>query len=190
MAAEDSAMNSDDTSIRRGPRLGVDVGEARVGLAASDPDGILATPVDTLARDHSVTFSVLHGTIEFRGENASWPTDILRIRDEVVDRCAQVVYVGLPRHLSGAEGQASAAARGYAHALADAIAPVPVRLVDERMTTVTAHRALSAAGRSTRNHRSVVDQVAAVEILQWALDVERSQGRRAGEVIAVSVNGE
>ncbi|WP_246046119.1 Holliday junction resolvase RuvX [Rarobacter faecitabidus] len=163
--------------------MGVDVGQVRIGLASSDPDGLIATPVETVLRDQSVTFSELSGRISPGGMIASWPADIRRIGDEVAQRGAEVVYVGLPRHLSGAEGQASVAARDYAYVLAVHIAPVPVRLVDERMTTVSAHRALSAAGRSRRKHMSVVDQVAAVEILQGALDFERSTLRRAGELV-------
>jgi putative Holliday junction resolvase len=105
----------------------------------------------------------------------------VRIAAEVRDRFAAVVYVGLPRHLSGSEGSASQSARVYAGALASLIAPVPVRLVDERMSTVSAHHALHASGRSGRRHRQVVDQAAAVVILQSALEAERAGGSRAGE---------
>ncbi len=181
-----SDSGGDDAVVGRGVRLGVDVGQARVGLAASDPDGLLATPIATLRRDHSVTFPAERGTIGGQGQATQWPEDIAQIVTEVVERRAEVVYVGLPRHLSGAEGQASGAVRKYAHLLAQAVAPATVRLVDERMTTVTAHRVLHAAGRSSRHHRKVVDQVAAVEILQLALDLERSRGQRAGELVAVS----
>jgi putative holliday junction resolvase len=155
--------------VVRGVRLAVDVGSVRVGLASSDPDGLIATPVETLARDAA------------RPRSGQLPSDIAAIVREVGDRCAALVYVGLPRHLSGKEGAASAAARAYAVALAHAVAPVPVRLVDERMSTVTAHQALQASGRSGRRHRQVVDQAAAVVILQSALDAERATGRRPGE---------
>ena len=153
--------------VTRGVRLAVDVGSVRVGLAASDPDGLIATPVATLARGS------LH--------DGSRATDVQRIAQEVRDRAAALVYVGLPRHLSGAEGAAAAAARAYAGSLAREVAPVQVRLVDERMTTVAAHRALTASGRAGRKHREVVDQAAAVVILQDALDAERATGRRPGE---------
>jgi putative Holliday junction resolvase len=146
--------------VVRGPRLAVDVGTVRVGLAVSDPDGLIATPVATLARGSG---------------------DVAAIVAETRERGAQTVYVGLPRHLSGAEGASAAAARAYAVTLASAVAPVPVRLVDERMSTVSAHRALTAAGRPGRRHRAVVDQAAAVVILQDALDAERATGRRPGE---------
>jgi putative holliday junction resolvase len=159
--------------IVRGPRLGVDVGSVRVGLAASDPDGLIATPVETLARDTRKPAA---------GQSSR---DIAEIVREVRERGAQCVYVGLPRHLSGAEGASSEAARAYAVWLAQAVAPVMVRMVDERMSTVSAHQALQASGRSGRRHRQVVDQAAAVVILQYALDAERATGRRPGEPVVV-----
>jgi putative Holliday junction resolvase len=155
-----------DAPLGRGPRLAVDVGTVRVGLAGSDPDGLIATPVETLARDDA------------------GGRDLARIVDEVQDRGAKVVYVGLPRLLSGAEGASAQAARAYAGRVARAVAPVPVRLVDERMTTVSAHRSMRESGRPGRKQRAVVDQVAAVIILQTALDAERRTGERAGELAA------
>ena len=151
----------------RGARLGVDVGKARIGLAASDPDGLIATPVETVPR-------VLDAT---RADSA----DVRAIAAHVEDRFAAVVYVGLPRHLSGKEGAATADARAFAVRLALAVAPVPVRMVDERMSTVTATSQLRAAGRKAKSHRPVIDQAAAVIILQSALDAERAAGTRAGE---------
>jgi putative Holliday junction resolvase len=163
--------------LPRGARVGVDVGSVRVGLAASDPDGIVATPVETVPRD------VAGWTRYTRQPGAPLPADVARIAAEVADRFAAVVYVGLPRHLSGREGSASEAARVYAEALASAVVPIPVRLVDERMSTVSAHQALHASGRSGRRHRAVVDQAAAVVILQSALEAERAGGSRAGEPV-------
>ena len=154
-------------TIGRGARLAIDLGAVRVGVAASDPDGILATPVETVARDLSPAAG-----------------DVGRVAAIVAERDVAVVYLGLPTHLSGAEGSASAAVRTYGEMLARAVAPVPVRLVDERMSTVSAHRSLHAAGRPGRRHREVVDQAAAVVILQAALDGERSSGRRWGVQIA------
>ncbi|MFJ4107679.1 Holliday junction resolvase RuvX [Oerskovia enterophila] len=163
--------------LPRGARLGVDVGSVRVGLATSDPDGLIATPVETLARD-------LKTAVPAPDDAASpLPSDVARIAAEVEERGARVVYIGLPRHLSGAEGAATLGARAYAGLVARAIAPVPVHLVDERMTTVSAHQALRASGRAGRKQRSVVDQAAAVIILQTALDRERSAGARAGEYV-------
>ena len=160
------------TGLPRGARLGVDVGSVRVGLASSDPDGLVATPVETLARDAEHA----DGTV---------PADLVRIASEVGERGATVVYVGLPRHLKGTEGAAAEAARAYAERLAVLVAPTEVRLVDERMTSVSAHQALHASGRAGRKHRAVVDQVAAVIILQTALDGERSSARRPGILVDV-----
>ena len=154
-------------SVPRGPRLGVDVGAVRVGLAASDPDGLVATPVATLG-----------------------PEDFASIVSEARERDAGVVYIGLPRHLSGAEGTATDAARRFAVVLAAHVAPVEVRLVDERMSTVVATAALRAAGRPGRRQRAVVDQAAAVVILQGALDAERATGQRAGERVEAATGAD
>ncbi|MBW0255420.1 Holliday junction resolvase RuvX [Cellulomonas sp. PS-H5] len=172
--AADAPGGPDPDAVVRGARLAVDVGSVRVGLAASDPDGLVATPVDTLPRD---TRPPAPGSL---------PSDVATIVAEVAERFAAAVYVGLPKHLSGTEGSAAQAARAYAGALAQAVAPVPVRLVDERMSTVSAHQALHASGRSGRRHRAVVDQAAAVVILQTALDAERSSGRRPGERVTAT----
>jgi putative Holliday junction resolvase len=141
------------------------VGSVRVGLAASDPGGILATPVRTLDRD------LVSGA------------DQVVIAAKVLECAALEVVVGLPRSLSGGEGPAAAGARVYASALAAAISPTPVRLVDERLTTIDAHRELRESGLAGRSQRAVVDQAAAVLILQAALDAERSSGLPAGELV-------
>jgi putative Holliday junction resolvase len=137
----------------------VDVGKVRVGVARSDPDGILATPLDTLRRD-------LSGAV-------TPPTDVTALAALVVEHEAVEVIVGLPVTLSGAEGLAAADARDYAESLQGVIQPIPVRLTDERMTTVVASRRLAERGVRGRRHRAVVDQVAAVEILQGWLDNQR-----------------
>jgi putative Holliday junction resolvase len=136
-------------SPRKGVRLGVDVGTVRVGVAMSDPHGVLATPVSTLARD------------------AVGGTDLTALAEkhEVVE-----VVVGLPKTLRGSDGPAVLAARQYGDALAARIAPVPVVYVDERLTTVSADRQLRDAGVRGRAKRKVVDQVAAIRILQNRLD--------------------
>ena len=152
-------------TLLRGARLGVDVGSVRVGVAVSDPDGLIATPVETVPRD------------------ASDAADVARLVEIVREREVAVVYVGLPRHLSGTESSASGGVRTYSVVLARAVAPVQVRLVDERMSTVTAHQALYASGRPGRRHRQVVDQAAAVVILQSAIDAERATGARTGELV-------
>jgi putative Holliday junction resolvase len=134
-------------------------------VAASDRDGLLATPVATLARD------------------ADGDGDLRQLAAMVLERDAVELVVGLPRSLSGAEGAAAQAARSYAERLAALVAPVPVRLVDERLSTVTAHQQLRRSGVRERQGRAVVDQAAAVVILQQALDTERSSGRAPGELV-------
>jgi putative Holliday junction resolvase len=136
----------------RGRRLGVDVGSVRVGVAISDPSPFLATPLVTLARD------------EKAGQDL---TELVALvaEHEVVE-----VVVGLPRTLAGRHGPAAEAASAYAAALAERLAPVPVRLTDERLTTVTASRVLAQRGVRGKKQRAVVDQAAAVEILQSWLD--------------------
>lgn len=140
-----------------GRRLGVDVGSVRVGVALSDPAPLLASPLVTLARD---------------ADNNSDLVELARLagEHEVVE-----VIVGLPRTLANRHGQAAAIASDYAERLAEQLSSVPVRLADERLTTVTASRVLSDRGVKGRKQRAVVDQAAAVEILQAWLD-----GRKAG----------
>ena len=150
--------------LRRGVRLAIDVGTVRIGVARCDAGGILATPVRTVSRKGAA-----EGLTELAG--------LVREHEPIE------MIVGLPRSLHGGEGSAAEAVRAYAERLSRAIDPVPVRLVDERLTTVSAHQALHAAGRSSRKHRSVVDQVAAVMILQAALDSERNSGRPPGTAL-------
>lgn len=159
-------------ALPRGVRLGVDVGEVRVGVARSDPDGLIATPVETVHR------------------GAQGDADLTRLVEIVCESGAAVVYVGLPRTLAGREGSAAQAVRTYCGALAQAVAPVTVRLVDERLSTVSAHQALHASGRPGRRHRVVVDQAAAVVILQTAIDEERTSGVRVGEVVSLAARDE
>lgn len=150
--------------------IGVDVGTVRVGVARSDPHGILATPVATLARHPDAVPS-------------PGDADIEAIADLVADHEAAGVVVGLPRSMSGDEGPSAANARQYASVVAARIAPVWVRLVDERLTSVDAHRTLRDSGVSGRRQRAVVDQAAAVLILQNALDTQRSTGTPPGEQV-------
>jgi putative holliday junction resolvase len=156
--------------MRRGRRLGVDVGDVRIGVAESDPDGLIATPVETVARG---------------------PGDLARIRGLVEERETVEVVVGLPRSLSGGEGPAAAKVRAFVAELASTLAglDVGVRLCDERLSTVTAETALRNQGRKGKKRRAVVDQAAAVVILQNAMDTERATGRPPGEVVAVPTEG-
>lgn len=154
--------------MRRGRRLGVDVGDARIGVASSDPDGLLATPVETVP-----------------GRDV--PAAQRRLADLVAEYEPLEVVVGLPRSLGGGEGPAAAKVRGFADTLARKITPVPVRLVDERMSTVTATQGMRASGVSSKRGRSRVDQAAAVVILQNALETERNSGTVPGECVEVVV---
>jgi putative Holliday junction resolvase len=151
-----------DRALRRGARLAVDVGSVRIGVAKSDPDGALASPLTTVRRGAGDLAAIArlnaeHGAIE--------------------------VIVGLPVHLSGRHGSSAADARAFATQLAHLVAPTPVRLADERLTTVLADAALRRAGRAGRKRRAVVDQAAAAVLLQGALDQERLTGCPVGEVL-------
>lgn len=149
------------SGFRRGVRLGIDVGRARVGVARCDPDGMLAVPVETVPRN-----------------------------DDSVERIAQLVSeyepieiaVGLPVNMQGTDTPSTQDARDFAAAVSARTA-VPVRLVDERLSTVSAHAALRSSGRNQKNSRSIVDQVAAVVLLQQAIDVEKSTGNPAGAAV-------
>ena len=149
--------------MRVGVRIGVDVGSVRVGVAACDPAGVLATPVETLRRG--------------RG-------DLAALVALAADRAAVEVVVGLPTTLAGRHGPAAAAAQAYAEELAGRVG-CAVRLVDERLSTVGAQRDLRASGVDTRRGRRVVDQAAAVIILQGALDAERRTGTPPGRVVSL-----
>jgi len=148
--------------VRNGVRLGVDPGDARIGVARSDPTGFLATPVETVRRG--------------RGDLARL-AELTRAEDTLE------VVVGLPRSLSGGEGPAASKVRSFAARLARRVHPVPVRLCDERLTTVSAQSVLREQGRTGRRGREVIDQQAAVVILQQALDTERGTGVAPGEIV-------
>ena len=150
--------------MRRGRRIAVDVGDARIGVASCDPDGVLATPVETVP-----------------GRDV--PAALRRLSAIVGEYEPIEVVIGLPRSLSGSEGPAAAKVRAFAQDVAKIISPVPVRLVDERMTTVTATHGLRASGVKAKKGRAVVDQAAAVVILQSALESERVSGKAPGESV-------
>ena len=150
--------------MRFGVRLGIDPGDARIGVARSDPSGMLATPVETVRRGKG---------------------DLARIAEILAEEHAVEVVVGLPRSLSGREGPAAVKVREFALELARRVAPVPVRLCDERLTTVSAEAMLRDRGRKGAKRRAVVDQAAAVVILQQALETERARGSVPGELVEV-----
>jgi len=147
--------------VRSGRRLGIDVGAVRIGVAVCDRDGLIATPVETVKAGQG---------------------DLARLAALAAEYEVVEAIVGLPRALSGAEGRAAVKARAFARRLARTIRPIPVRLVDERLTTVTATRGLRESGVRGPKSRTVVDQAAAVVILQNALDAERVSGQPPGHL--------
>ncbi|MDN5762803.1 MAG: Holliday junction resolvase RuvX [Microlunatus sp.] len=149
--------------MRSGVRLALDWGQARIGVAACDPAGSLAYPVATVPAGPGAIAAILAVTAEYE------PIEIV---------------VGLPRSLSGAEGPAAATVRAQVAELVGAVAPRPVRLVDERLTTVTAAQRLHQAGRTARKQRSRIDAAAAVAILEHALDREHHRGCPPGELLS------
>lgn len=161
-SADDGSGSSDDGSgpagsgesapgWTRGRRLGLDVGTARIGVASCDPDGILATPVETIR--------VADGA-------PSWTAELRRLQELVEEYDAVAVIVGLPRSLKGRDTASTDMARSFVGSLTAASPDLPVEFVDERLTTVTAGAALQSAGRNTRRQRDVIDQAAAVVLLQ------------------------
>jgi putative Holliday junction resolvase len=153
--------------VRAGVRLAVDVGSVRVGVARSDPGGILASPLTVLRsgpgrQDTLAALAALAASAD-----------------------AIEVIVGLPTSLSGRDGAAAVSARSFAAELAGRLAPVPVRLVDERFTTTQAHDALRRGGKDSRARRGVVDAAAAAVLLQAALDTERATGHPPGQLVTL-----
>lgn len=150
--------------VRAGVRLAVDFGSARVGVARSDPGAFLASPL----------------TVVPAGAGAAGKIVALAAAADAIE-----VIVGLPTSLSGREGPAAAGARAFALDLAEKLAPIPVRMVDERFTTTQAHDALRRGGKDSRARRQVIDAAAAAVLLQAALDTERATGRPAGQLVTL-----
>jgi putative Holliday junction resolvase len=148
--------------MRQGVRLAFDWGDVRIGLAACDPEGLLAYPLTTVPASGDEVAKLAAMVAEYE------PIEVL---------------VGFPRSLSGGEGPAAAKARERAVRLARAV-HVPVRLVDERLTTVTASRRLSEGGKRAKEQRKLIDAAAAVSILEHALAFEQSQGKPPGELVS------
>lgn len=159
-------------SVRSGVRLGIDVGKARIGVARCDLHGMLATPIETVPRA------------------ASGDADIVRILDLATEVEAIELVVGLPLGMSGHRTPSTEDAENFAKRLltqlqqaGSAAAHVSVRLVDERLSTVSAQGQLRQAGKKTKQSRKIIDQAAAVVILQHALDMERSRGEAPGTLV-------
>lgn len=164
--------------MRPGVRLGVDAGKARIGVARCDPHGLLATPLETVARDRGSAGNAGAG-IDAAG------SDIRRILELAREHEAFEAVVGLPLGLSGHRTPSTDDAERFAERLAAALSGdgIAVRLVDERLSTVSAQGQLRQAGRKTKQSRGVIDQAAAVVILQHALDTERSRGEAPGILV-------
>ena len=167
----DSSAQPAPTGFRSGVRLAFDVGKARIGVARCDQDAILSVPVVTLRRDR-------------------YGADLDEAVDLVDEYGAFEVIVGLPKRMGGGSSSSTRDARNWARDLAGRLHPqVCVRLVDERLTTVTAHRDLHAAGLKERSFRGIVDQAAAVVILEQAITTERMSGVPAGERVHPTKRG-
>ncbi len=149
------------SGFRRGIRLGIDVGKARVGVSRCDPDGMLAVPVETVPRSETSVDRIVELSAEWD------PIEIV---------------IGLPVSMRGEETLSTVDAREFAADVRRRTGRA-VRMVDERLSTVSAHAALRSSGRSQKNSRSIVDQVAAVVLLQHAVDTEKSTGHPAGALI-------
>jgi putative Holliday junction resolvase len=151
------------TLTPRGRRVAIDVGSVRIGVASCDPDGILATPVETVAR------------------TAGGDGDLRRLQEIIAEYEAVAVIVGLPKTLRDEHGHAAKLATEFGNALADRISPIPVLYSDERLSTVTAQQALRSSGVRAKAQKSVVDQAAATAILQGWLDLQANrQDMQAG----------
>lgn len=157
------------TGLRLGVRLALDWGQARVGVAACDPGGTLAYPVEAVPSGAGAIGRIVALVAEYE------PIEIV---------------VGLPRSLSGGEGPAATTVRAQVAELVAAVRPLPVRLVDERLTTVTAAQRLREGGRSAKKQRSRIDAAAAAGILEHALDSERHRGRPPGELLSDAPDGQ
>lgn len=151
------------SGFRPGVRLALDWGQARIGVAACDPAGTLAYPVEAVS---------------------AGPAAIARITALVAEYAPIEVLVGLPRSLAGGEGPAALTVRTQVVELVAALAPLPVRLVDERLSTVAAAQRLRESGRSAKKQRSRIDAAAAAGILEHALEGERHQGVPPGELLS------
>lgn len=151
------------SELRRGVRLGLDWGQARIGVAACDPAGTLAYPVEAVP---------------------AGPSAIGRIVALVTEYEPIEIVVGLPRSLSGGEGPAAATVRSQVAGLVSVVAPLPVRLVDERLTTITAALRLRQSGRPAKRQRDRIDAAAAAAILEHALESERHRGYPPGELLS------
>ena len=141
--------------MQRGRRIAFDYGDVRIGVAVCDPDGILATPLTTLkAVDNKLELEI---------------SQILEEYEPIH------IYVGKPSHMDGRESDSAGKASTFAKILSE-LATCPVTLIDERLSTVTATRGMRDSGVNSKDARASIDQAAAVEILNFALEIEKNKG--------------
>ena len=138
--------------MQRGRRIAFDYGDVRIGVAVSDPDSILSSPLTTL-----------------KATDKNLSSQISQIITEIEP---VTIYVGRPALLSGSDGSATDKALEFAALLAT-ITQVPVEMIDERMSTMSAARNLREAGRSAKESKDAIDMAAAVAILEFAIDLEK-----------------
>ena len=150
--------------MEKGRRLAIDVGTVRIGLAICDHDGILSSPLPALIRSSELA-------------------ETLNKISNLVDEYSPIeVYVGDPISLSGGQSASTQDARSFATKLAELIS-VPTRLVDERLTTVTASAKLRSSGKDAKQSRSLIDSASAVEILEQALAILKISGKQPGKLV-------
>lgn len=151
-----------------GRKLAIDIGRARIGIAISDASGIVSSPFGAIRRSN-----VDSDTVQ-------------QIVDLVVENEIDEVFVGDPISLSGEQTSSTTDARDFA-AVLQSNTLVPVRLIDERLTTVSAARILRDSGKSARSSKALIDSASAVVILESALQTERISGRAAGIAVGDSI---
>ncbi len=153
---EDTTRDASGPGGHAGRILGLDFGDRRIGIALSDPLGITARPLLTLAR-------------------TTWERDLERIRAIVVEHEVCHIVVGLPLDMDGTAGRRARITETFMQRVERATG-IPVIPWDERLTTVQAERTLLEADLSRARRREVIDQVAAVILLQAYLDAQRAGG--------------
>ena len=138
-----------------GRRLGIDYGLVRVGIALSDIDGLVATPLTTLRNDKKLFAELEKLVTEY----------------EITG-----VYLGKPKHLSGVEGSTQESVAAFAQRWVESF-DIPITYVDERLTSSQATKALRSAGKNAKESKGLIDQLAAMSILQLGLEIEKHENR-------------
>jgi putative Holliday junction resolvase len=150
--------------VRSGRRLAVDVGKVRIGVAVCDFHAILASGLVTIQRTDDISLA------------------ITTLREHIQEINPIEIYVGLPISMDGSHSASTEDALSFARVL-EAETFAPVRLIDERLTTVVAASALRSSGRDSKSGRKIIDQIAATVILEQALEIEKHSGAIPGQPI-------